>query len=71
MEVNKKKYTIPAIEVMEAMEEEGLLAGSVTSEDTGLDFGGTDKDGVLDPLSRILNIDPLNTIETKLPPDLQ
>ena len=72
MDMEKKIYSKPVIEVIEPMEEEELLAGSdVTSSDTGLNFGGTDTDGILDPLSRMLNIDPLTPLETKLPPDLQ
>lgn len=72
MESGKKTYTTPFIEVMETIEEEELLVGSdVTSSDTGLNFGGTDTDGALDPLSRMFNVDPFSSFETKLPPDLQ
>lgn len=72
MNMKKNIYSRPVIEVIEPVEEEELLAGSdVTSSDTGLNFGGTDTDGVLDPLSRMLNIDSFTSLEAKLPPDLQ
>ena len=70
--MKKKIYSRPVIEVIEPVEEEELLAGSdVTISDIGLNFGGTDTDGVLDPLSRMLNIDSFTSLESKLPPDLQ
>ncbi len=72
MNMKKKIYSRPVIEVIEPVEEEERRAGSdVTSSDTGLNFGGTDTDGVLDPLSRMLNIDSFTSLESKLPPDLQ
>lgn len=51
--MKKKTYITPSTVTWRLPEEE-LLAGSVTSSDTDMTFGGYDTDGVIDPYSRSL-----------------
>lgn len=47
----KKIYSAPVAEIM-STEMEELLVGSVTSAEKGIDYGGVDVDGSIDPSSR-------------------
>lgn len=60
--MKKKEYIAPSMEVMEIKNMQ-LLAGSVTS-DSGIDYGGVDDEGIIDPMAPDLGlgIDPLSEL---------
>lgn len=47
----KYTYSAPVVEIM-STEMEDMLAGSVTSVEKGIGYGGVDEDGTKDPSSR-------------------
>ena len=49
--MKKKIYSTPATVTCQLPEEE-ILAGSVTSSDADITFGGYDNSGAIDPYSR-------------------
>ena len=58
--MKKKEYIVPSMEVVEIKNMQ-LLAGSGVTSD-GIDFGGIDDEGVLDPMSPGLDIDPTSDL---------
>ena len=58
--MKKKEYIIPLMKVVE-LKKMQLLAGSGVSSD-GIDYGGVDDEGTLDPMAPSLGIDPLSEL---------
>ena len=58
--MKKKEYIVPSMEVVEIKNMQ-LLAGSGVTSD-GIDFGGIDDEGTLDPTAPGLEIDPLSEL---------
>lgn len=55
-----KEYITPSVEAVE-IEDMQLLAGSGVTAD-GIDYGGVDDEGTLDPTAPGLEIDPLSEL---------
>lgn len=58
--MKKKEYMTPSIEVVEIKNMQ-LLAGSGVTSD-GIDYGGIDEEGILDPMTPELDIDPTSDL---------
>ena len=58
--MKKKEYIVPSMEVVEIKNMQ-LLAGSGVTSD-GIDFGGIDDEGTLDPTAPGLAIDPTSDL---------
>ena len=58
--MKKKEYIVPSMEVVEIKNMQ-LLAGSGVTSD-GIDFGGIDDEGTLDPTAPGLDIDPTSDL---------
>ena len=56
--MKKKEYIAPLMEVVETKNMQ-LLAGSGVTAD-GIDYGGVDDEGTLDPTAPGLGIDPIS-----------
>lgn len=59
--MKKKEYIAPSIEVVEVKNMQ-LLAGSGVTSDSGIDYGGVDEGGTLDPTAPGLGIDPISEL---------
>jgi len=59
--MKKKEYIAPSMEVMEIKNMQ-LLAGSGVTSDNGIDYGGVDDEGTLDPTAPGLGIDPISEL---------
>jgi hypothetical protein len=58
--MKKKEYIAPSMDVVEIKNMQ-LLAGSGVTAD-GIDYGGVDDEGTLDPTAPGLEIDPLSEL---------
>lgn len=53
----KKKYLKPSLELTECLQDSQIMAGSGVYSDNGIDYGGEDINGILDPESRFNGFD--------------
>ncbi len=61
--MKKKEYIAPSMDVVEIKNMQ-LLAGSGVTSDNGIDYGGVDDEGIIDPSSPDLGlgIDPISEL---------
>ena len=59
--MKKKEYIAPSMDVVEIKNMQ-LLAGSGVTSDNGIDYGGIDDEGILDPSSPDLGLDPISEL---------
>jgi len=59
--MKKKEYIAPSMDVVEIKNMQ-LLAGSGVTSDNGIDYGGVDDEGTLDPTAPGLGIDPISEL---------
>lgn len=58
--MKKKEYIAPSMDVVEIKNMQ-LLAGSGVTAD-GIDYGGVDDEGIIDPSSPDLGLDPISEL---------
>ncbi len=61
--MKKKEYIAPSMDVVEIKNMQ-LLAGSGVTSDNGIDYGGVDDEGIIDPMAPDLGlgIDPISEL---------
>lgn len=59
--MKKKEYIAPSMDVVEIKNMQ-LLAGSGVTSDNGIDYGGVDDEGIIDPSSPDLGLEDRKSV---------